>query len=160
MFFIVAWFCNVKAEQISEIELIDGGVVFGRIVSLQDGQYVIQTNTLGTVNIDEEKIRVIRIKHGPSQRNDPATPPAKPYSEDVQNLQKTIVENEVIMQKILALQNDPRMQEILQDPEIMKALDSGNFAALLSNPTFLEMMNSPEILEIQREILAPKTDGR
>ena len=159
-FFIATWFGNAIAEQASKIELIDGGVIFGRIVSQQDGRYVIQTNTLGTVSIDEEKIRVIRINHGPSPENASAPPPAQSSSEEIQDLRKSIMGNEAIMQKVLSLQNDPRMQEILQDPEILKAINSGNFAALLSNQKFLELLNSDEIKEIEKEIAAPAAGGK
>ena len=154
---ITAWSCNSIAEQVSEIELTDGGVIYGRIMSQQDGRYVIESDTLGTVTVDEQKIRVIRITHGPSPESIPTNLPAQSSSKDIQDLQKSIMENEMIMQKVLSLQNDPRMQEILQDPDILKALNSGNFAALLSNPKFLEMMNSTEIREIQKELLAPET---
>ena len=158
--FVATWFSAAIAEQISTIELIDGGVIHGRIVSQQDGRYLIQTDTLGTVTVDEGKIRVIRINHGPSPESAPTNPPLQASPKDVQDLQKSIMENETIMQKVLSLQNDPRMQEILQDPEIIKAINTGNFTALLSNPKFLELMNSTEIQEIQKEILAPKGDGK
>ena len=115
---------------------------------------------MGTVTVDEDKIRVIRINHGPSPESAPAKLPVQSSPKDIQDLQKSIMENETIMQKVLSLQNDPRMQEILQDPEILEALNSGNFTALLSNPKFLELLNSTEIQEIQKEILAPKGGGK
>ncbi len=160
LFFIATWFGNATAKQVSKIELIDGGVIFGRIVSQQDGRYVIQTDTLGTVSIDEEKIRVIRIQHGPSPEDASAPPPAQSSPDEIQDLQKSIMGNEAIMQKVLSLQNDPRMQEILQDPEILKAINSGNFTALLSNPKFLELLDSTEIKDIEKEIVTPKTGGK
>lgn len=158
--FVSTLFCNAIAGQISEIELIDGGTILGRIVSHHDGEYIIETDTLGTLKIDETKIRVIRIQHGPPIEKGPHDS-LKQYSEqDIQRIQKSILNNDKIMQKVLSLQTNPQIQEILNDPDILEALNSGNFSALLSNPKLLEMLNNPEIKEIQKEILTPEAGNK
>ncbi len=160
LFFAAACCSSAMAGQISDIELIDGGVLTGRIVSQQDGVYVIRTKALGEVTVAEEKIRVIRIKHGPSSENAVTGVPASPQPQEIRDIQKSITENEAIMQKVLSLQSNPQMQAILQDPELLKAVETGNFAELLSNPKFLKLMQSPEIMEIQKEIPPSEGGGR
>ena len=167
-------FCNATAKQVSQIELIDGGMILGRIISHLDGEYVIQSDTLGTLKVNEAKIRIIRIKHGPSIENSSSgsqeessnqniqsiQTQEKFLNQNIQSIQKSIMNNEKIMQKALSLQNNPQMQEILKDPDIREALDSGNFSTLLSHPKFVDMLNSPEIMEIQKEILNLEPGGR
>ena len=157
--FVYILSCNATAGQICEIELVDGGTILGQIVSHHDGEYVIESHTLGTLKVDETKIRVIRIQHEPTGDKSPADSSKQYSNQDIQSIQKSIMNNEKIMQKVLSLQNNPQIQEILNDPDIMEALNSGNFSALLSNPKLLEMMNNPEIREIQKEII-PEAGGR
>ena len=45
-----------------EIELDDGSLIYGEIVSFQDGMYKIKSETLGTMEIEGSKILAIRSK--------------------------------------------------------------------------------------------------
>jgi hypothetical protein len=56
------------------------------------------------------------------------------------------------MQLILALQNDPDFQEVLQDESIMKAISSGDFNALMTNPKIVKLMNNSSVQEIKRRV--------
>jgi hypothetical protein len=160
LIFVSALFCNAIAGQINEVVLIDGGTILGEIVSHHDGEYIIKSPTLGTLKIDESKIRVIRIQHGPSVEKNPPDAPKQYSNQDIQSIQKSIMNNDKIMQKVLSLQTNPQMKEILNDPDILEALNSGNFSALLSNPKLLEMLNNPEIKEIQKEIFTPEAGNK
>ncbi len=51
--------CNVFAGEVREVELNDGSVICGEIVSSEGGIYTLKSSTLGTVKIEESKIRVI-----------------------------------------------------------------------------------------------------
>ena len=57
-----------------------------------------------------------------------------------------------VVEMILSLQNDPDVQRILQDPEIMKAVNSGDINALLSNPKFMKLLENPTIQDIRRKV--------
>ena len=52
---------------------------------------------------------------------------------------------------IMNLQDDPEIQAILQDPEIMKAVNAGDMNALLANPKFSKLMENAKIKAITRE---------
>jgi hypothetical protein len=47
----------------------------------------------------------------------------------------------------LALADDPRMQSVMQDPEIIKAVQEKNYSALLANPKMMEMARDPEFMK-------------
>ena len=69
-----------------------------------------------------------------------------------QIMQKSMMNNEAIMQLILSLQTNPDFQKALQNPEVMEAVNSGDISALLSNPTFQKLLNNPAISQIKNEL--------
>ena len=73
-------------------------------------------------------------------------------AEGAQILEKSMMNNEAVMELILSLQNNPDFQKILQDKAIMRAVNAGDIAALLSNPTFHKILNNPAIGQIKNEL--------
>ncbi len=63
-----------------------------------------------------------------------------------------MMSDEEIVNMILSLQNDPDIQGVLQDPEIMKAVNSGDINALLSNPKFMKLLENPTIQDIRKKV--------
>jgi len=53
---------------------------------------------------------------------------------------------------IISLQNDPDIQELLQDQGIMEAVGSGDISTLMSNPKFRKRLENPHIQQIQRKV--------
>ncbi len=108
---------------------------------------------MGTLKIDGAKVVSIRSKtttdqgatEGLSSGNTVDTP-------DLQALQQEIMANEQIMAMIMNLQDDPEIQAIFQDPEIMNAINAGDMNALLANPKFIKLMQNPKIREITKEV--------
>jgi len=74
------------------------------------------------------------------------------FTEGAQILQKSMMNNEAIMQLILTLQTNPDFQKVLQDQAIMQAVNAGDIAALLSNPAFQKLLNNPAIGRIKDEL--------
>ncbi|MGD9075056.1 MAG: hypothetical protein PVJ69_07580 [Desulfobacteraceae bacterium] len=129
------------AGEIKEIELKDGSVIYGEIVSFSGGVFTLRSKGLGTVKIEESKIRAIRSgsREGGKQGQ-------------IQQLQKRMMSDKEVVEMILSLQNDPDVQKILQDPEIMKAVNAGDMDALLSNPKFMKLLENPTIHEIREKV--------
>jgi hypothetical protein len=57
-----------------------------------------------------------------------------------------------IVETIRALQNDPDVQKILQDPEIMRAVQTGDIAALMRNPAFVKLLNKQAVQDINKKL--------
>jgi hypothetical protein len=70
----------------------------------------------------------------------------------VRDLQERIMNDKDAMALILALQNDPEVQEVLNDPSVISAVNSGDFGRLASNPRFMKLLENPRIKEIQKRI--------
>lgn len=142
----------VNADEISTIELSDGSIISGEVVSFDGNTWIIKSGSMGTLKIDSAKVVSIRSKTttdqgaagGLSSGNTVSTP-------DLQALQQEIMANEQIMAMIMNLQDDPEIQAILQDPEIMNAVNAGDMNALLANPKFIKLMENAKIKRITKE---------
>lgn len=55
-----------------------------------------------------------------------------------------------IMNMVLSLQNDPDFQEILKDPAIINAVNSGDTNTLISNPKFMKLLTNPKFQKIKK----------
>jgi hypothetical protein len=134
----------VNAAEIREIELTDGSVITGEVVSLSGGVYTLRSAALGMVQVDVSKVRTIRIKGSSNNPKDTAS--------QLKSLQEKMSRDREVMNTIQSLQNDPDLQRILEDPEIMKAVQAGDINALMANPRFMELLNKPAVQEIGRRM--------
>jgi hypothetical protein len=67
---------------------------------------------------------------------------------ETQALQQQMMNDEEILNMIQSLQNDPDFQQVLQDPEIMKAVSSGDIATLMANPKFMRILDNKTVRDI------------
>jgi hypothetical protein len=138
---------SASAGQMQEIELSDGSVVTGEVLSLSHGVYTIKSGVLGTIKLEKSKVKVIRPQS--ASRGDAAP---NTVSNEMQTLQGRMMSDQEVMGLILSLQNDPEFRKILADPDILKAVNAGDVAALTANPRFLQLLNNPTVREIQKKV--------
>ncbi|HWR71711.1 MAG TPA: hypothetical protein VN604_00925 [Nitrospirota bacterium] len=133
------------AAEIREIELKDGTVMVGEVVSLSNGVYTVKTDTLGTITIDETKVRAIRQKGE-----------AAGFAPDVnaqsRSLQERMLKDREVMSKIESLRSDPDFQKVLNDPAIMKAVNDGDISALTANPEFMKLLQHSTVQDIKKKV--------
>lgn len=137
----------VDAGEIREIEMTDGSIISGEVVSLAGGTYTIKSESLGIIKLDESKIRAIRSK--PSSSDNAAD--SQPAGE-VSKLQDKMMNDKEVMSMIQSLQNDPDFKKILEDPGIMKAVQAGDIKTLMANPQFMKLLNNAAVQDIQRKV--------
>ena len=153
LFFLLIFLsAGVYAGEFSEIGLIDGSTIYGEILSFNDGIYTVKSSSLGTIKVDESDIREIRVQSANTKNKEYANPANSSISSEVQSLQTLMQNNQDIMAIIFSLQNDPDFQEIMSDPGILNAVNSGDIAALISNPKFMSLMNNHKVQEIQKKL--------
>ena len=126
------------------LELRDGSVVSGDIVSMQDGVYTVETASLGAVKVSAEDVKTVRYAN---------SGPPQDHQEQIESLQRGIILNPAMMDQVMALQSDAQIQKVLSDPEIVSALTRGDLNALMQNPEFMKLMNHPALKSMTQEIL-------
>lgn len=130
-----------NAGQVRQIELVDGSVITGEVLSLSGGIYTIRSATLGTLRIKASDIRVIRTK-GPALRSE--------VRGQGMTLQEGMPDDTEILSLMHALQNDPDLQKLLQDPAVVKAVQEGDITALMSNPDFAKLLEKYRAKEMNK----------
>jgi hypothetical protein len=142
-FLMLLTLSSVFAGEQRRIELTDGSIIVGEIVSFSQGVYTINSGHFGVVKIDDSKIRAIESSSGGSGESSLS---------DLQGLQHQIMGDPDLMSTILSLQDDPDVQAALQDQQVMSAVASGDIGALLSLPVFMKLLENPRIKEIARDV--------
>ncbi|HET6363881.1 MAG: hypothetical protein ACM30F_01730 [Nitrospirota bacterium] len=140
---------TANAGEAREIELIDGSIITGEVLSLVGGICTIKSDSLGTIKLDDSKIRAIRAKSAGLGAHKDAVSVS---GEEVRSLQEKMMNDKEIMILIQSLQNDPEFQRILEDPDVTKAVNSGDIAALMANARFMKLLNNSTLREIQGKV--------
>lgn len=145
---------SAVAGEISTIELNDGSIISGEVVSFDGSTWLIKSASMGALKIEAAKVVSIRSQAG--GREAPlrgASAGSHGNTADIQAMQQSIMGNAQLMTMIMNLQNDPEVQAILQDPEIMQAVQAGDMNALMANPRFRRLMENTKVKEITREAI-------
>jgi hypothetical protein len=144
---------NAVANEIAQIQLTDGSVISGKIISFKEGVYTLRSASLGTITIAESQIQLIRMDTSGTEPWTPAGTSNDSMEKTMQALQKSIINDPQIMALIRALQNDPEIQALIQDEAIMDAISAKDINTLMSNPEFIKLFQNPSIQQIQKEIV-------
>ncbi len=141
-----------NAGEPAEVELVDGSVVYGEIVSLKNGVYTIDSDSMGSLKISKSKIRAIRFRSQGVNKDVRENSQKTDKSSNIQDVQKSLLADEDIVKIILSLQDDPKVQEILKDPDLMNSVQTGDIQSLMSNPKFMELLNHPKFKAINKKM--------
>ena len=154
-FFILTIFLsgNTAASEVTQIQLTDGSVISGKIISFKEGAYTLRSDSLGTITIDESQIQLIRMDSSGKDLWAPAGTSNDSMERTIQSLQKSITNDPQVMELIQALQNDPEIQTLIQDQAIVDAVSAGDINSLMDNPEFIKLFENPSIQQIQKEII-------
>lgn len=141
---------DVHAGEVRDIELIDGSIITGEVLSLTRGVYTVRSGSLGTVRIEEAKVRSIRSRSAPDHVG--TTETATSAANEARSLQDKMMSDQEIMTMIQSLQDNPAFQKLLEDPAVMKAVSSQDVPALMANPQFMRLLNDPAVRAIEKKI--------
>ena len=149
-FCLMLFAAGAGAGELKVIELKDGSTITGEVISLSGGIYMIKSDSLGMIKLEESKIRVIRSK-APASSAAPGDA-VSASSGEVRSLQEKMMSDKEVMSMIQSLQDDAAFKKLLEDPETMKAVQTGDVAALMANPQFLKLLNNPTVQDIQKKV--------
>jgi hypothetical protein len=140
------------AGEISVIELSDGSRITGEVISFDGNTWIIHSESMGRLKIESSKVRSIRARDNAVQNQ--AGSPTSGYQvgkDEIRAMQQSIMANQEILKMIMNLQDDPEIQAILNDPEIMNAVNAGDINALITNPKFMRLLEKADIKAITQE---------
>lgn len=163
----------------SRITLNDGTTIYGKVVGMSDGVYKIQTETMGEISVNSDN--VVEISSGNSSKkaniniidgsannkqsypsysgsnnqNSYSSGAGKSYSTQQQNantMVQSMMMDENFMNNMLQLSTSSEMQSVLNDPEVMEAIQNGDYDFLMNNSKMNDLMNSSGIQDLLGEM--------
>ena len=133
----------------SQIQLVDGSVIQAEIISFSNGVYKLRSEMLGTLSIAEDRVQSIR----PNKSQTPGKLEKLKSSDlsvgkKVQGLQQKLTSDLKTMEMLLDLGNDPSMIGVLNDKDLMRAIQQGNLSTVIKNPKIQKLMKSKAVGEV------------
>jgi len=153
LFILLGLVFNQALAKNNRIELTDGSVVNGKIISYTNGTYAIDSEGMGTLLINESKIK--NIGFDDSTENQPIAGAADDIqlpAGQAETLKNQIMSDPKAMESIAALKDDPQVQEVFNDPEIIAAIKAGDINALSKNEKFMSLTKNPKIQELKDSV--------
>jgi len=133
-----------SANALNRFELKDGSIIQGKILSYSKGIYKIHSDILGAITLPENKIRAIQ----PASSSKNKTPASSSDALKIDQVQQRMMNDPETVKLIEQLQNDPSVQEILQDKELMDAIAQGNLNRVGDDPKIKALMKQKTIGKI------------
>lgn len=144
------------------ISLNDGTLIRGKLVSVQNGAYIIQTEHLGEIRVNPADIQSISSGNF-QQRKKESSPTSQPNiavtalspgtqilnsPDALQAVQQTLMSDPQMLTLIQDLMADPDVARIIQDSNLMKDLSTLDPGTIQQNPDFQRLLQHPKIKEI------------
>ncbi len=146
------------AGTLKEFELKDGSVIKGEILSYANGEYRLKSKTLGDILISEDQIQSIHFAPRSKSRSQRQTSQDSfdnitlkdlgIGSDTLKQMEQKILGDPETARLLEKLQSDPSMQKILQDKELMRAINKGDLGTIASDPKIQGLMNNQTVEEI------------
>jgi hypothetical protein len=138
----------------AQIELKDGSIMSGDVVSLNNGIYTIRTGSLGTISIPISQVRSI-VNAGPRSdetKNGSDRIYHPKFEGQVKSLQEQMTGDEELTKGIMSLMDDPEYIDIIQDQDILEAIRTGDTEKLQANPKMNRLMKNPKFMKIYKRL--------
>jgi len=161
LFAIVLLTTPLEANTLKKIHLKDGSILKGNIIKMDGKAYTIQTENLGVMTIDEERVRSISSLQ--SQDNVENANTNMPQLQDIQQqmknmppeaqaMQGMLLSDPKMMQEVQNMAQDPEIRALLSDPALMNSILSGDLNSIGSNSKAQGLMNNPKMQKLMNKL--------
>ena len=132
------------------LELTDGSVISGQIISMKNGVYTVVSPTLGQLKVKQSEILSIRSGTASYRimQASPQTPNGAQSAETLADIQNRIMAQPETLSLVMSLQQDPEVMAILSDPAIMQAIATRDMESLRNNPKIRQLESNETIRKI------------
>ena len=167
----------IESTELRVFEMQDGTKITGVLLGTDGEAFKVQSKSLGEIRIPMNELKRMnplkdertenRLQSNPTlsdyapTRNSVSTPTFSSSSQNqevpspnpmnpklIKTIQDTMMEDPEIMGILHTLQNDPQLMRALQDPEILKLIQTGDLEAINNHPTFKMLESNKQIQDI------------
>ena len=149
--FLFLWIVSSASHAgvVSQIKLVDGSVIQAEIISFSNGVYKLRSESLGTLSIAEDRVQSIRPNKSQTPEMLEKLESLDPsVGKKVQGLQQKLASDPKTMEMLLDLGNDPSMIGVLNDKDLMRAIQQGNLSTVIKNPKIQKLMKSKAVGDV------------
>jgi len=156
---------STQAQILQNIRLKDGSLIKGYVLDLSEGTYTIQTNDLGEIKIEQDKIISLSVvtkidENVSSQKYDEDEQGSSlgdvignNFQPKVQQVQQKIMSNPDMMLSVGELLKNENVVQILSDPTLIQQLMSGDPAEVQNNPKVKQLLNNPDMQSLINKLM-------
>jgi hypothetical protein len=155
------------------ITLKDSSVIRARVTEMSGGFYVAKSPLLGEIKIPSGEVVSIRAEGTSAQSegapatncaSQPDAPSAQaPAPASLESLRSSLsskVQNLVSthdgMNAVTNFSNNPDMKAVLNDPQVMQAIQSDDYNSLMQSPVMKRLLDNPQTQALIQSVLKPQ----
>ena len=152
-----------QGEQV--ITLKDGSQIKGNLAGIENGIYTIKTPIIGDVHVAASDVASITNGAGngtapvaalPTNNTNypPASGPVPNMDQQIAASQQKLMSNPQAMAELQQIAQDPEIMRALSDPALVQAVTSHDYQAVQNNPKIQELMNNPKMQALLQKLAA------
>lgn len=147
----------VFAEDEQTITLKDGSQIKGVLTKVENGIYTVKTPIIGDVHVAIGDVSTISNgpaatplgastgSSGPVDYSSPPPPTMRSaMDQQIESSQKQILSDPQSVAILQQMAENPEIMRALQDPELVRAVSNHDYAAVQGNPAVQKLMNDPQ----------------
>jgi hypothetical protein len=137
------------------ITLKDGSQIKGELSGIDNGVYTVKTPIIGDVHVAASDVASITNGNGPvAALQNQASPSMPNMDQQISASQKQLMSNPESMATLQEMMQDPEIMKALQDPALVQAITSHDYAAVQSNPQIKKLMSNPKMQALLQKLAA------
>lgn len=152
--FSVLMVSNAWAAGVKEFQLKDGSRLTGELVEVTEGRFVVQSASLGRVELDAEQVVSMDTPGGisPSSPSNTTAPAGIDLQALMSQTQQRINSNPALLEQVRSLSQDPELSALASDPAFVRLLMSGDLQAIQQDPRMQQLMSNPRLQGLVRQL--------
>lgn len=137
----------IRGAELQKIVLDDGSTIIAEVRSLAGGVYHLESPSLGSIRIAQQRVQRIEPQRSPAPASS-TSQGSGAHAGEVRDLQLQMAGDPAMVAAILQLSELPEMRDVLSDPEILRAVESGDLSGLETNPKIQKLMSNPALQDL------------
>jgi hypothetical protein len=172
VFFGISSLLPAADNGLQVITLKDSSVIRAQVTEMSGGVYLVVSPTLGQIKIPTGDVVSIRNEGTAGQSVAEADSPApaksaaaqtSPAPASLESLRsaltskvQSLVSTRDGMNAVTSFSNNPDLKAVMNDPQVMKAIQNGDTSALMKSPAMKTLLDNPQTQALIQSVLHSK----